>query len=117
MKKLNLKLKLFILIALAMTAYTSYGQSKPDSTSLLNSIKCFDDVKFLRTVNNAQKIMITENEKKAIRLLNLSDTLNTTNKALIKENTELKSKVKGLHRQVLVVAIIAAVELLVIFLK
>lgn len=53
MKKQSLITRLTVLIALAMTAHISYGQSKQDTInqySIRQSLKCFEEVKSLKVI-------------------------------------------------------------------
>jgi hypothetical protein len=106
MKGKYLLLKLLLLIALNLTAYSSYGQRRQDSTNrfaIAQSTKCFYEVKYWRIKDSITAIKLLYLQQDKLNYKILADTLrydnirlNVLNKKLLTKNASHKTTIRWL---------------------
>jgi SPX domain protein involved in polyphosphate accumulation len=95
MKGKYLLLKLLLLIALNLTAYSSYGQRRQDSTNrfaIAQSTKCFYEVKYWRMKDSITAIKLLYLQQDKLNYKILADTLQYDNIRLSVFNEKLVTK-------------------------
>ena len=82
MKKKYLLLKVLLLTAFALTAYSSYGQRRQDSTNrfaIAQSTKCFYEIKYWRMKDSITAIKLLYLQQDKLNYKVLADTLRDEN--------------------------------------
>jgi len=95
MKGKYLLLKLLLLIALNLTAYSSYGQRRQDSTNrfaIAQSTKCFYEIKYWRMKDSITAIKLLYLQQDKLNYKVLADTLRDENIRLGVVNEKLVAK-------------------------
>lgn len=95
MKGKYLLLKLLLLIVLNLTAYSSYGQRRQDSTNrfaIAQSTKCFYEVKYWRMKDSITAIKLLYLQQDKLNYKVLTDTLRYENIRLSILNEKLVTK-------------------------
>lgn len=117
MKKVKSLNATLLLIVLATTVYSSFGQNQPDTTShfsIKQSQHCFDEQKALGRIIFAKDTIILEQKQKIANLKFLSDTCVKSNEAILKENKKLEDKVNRTKFWNKIIAYTLAIETVVL---
>lgn len=116
MKGKYLLLKLLLLIALNLTAYSSYGQRRQDSTNrfaIAQSTKCFYEIKYWRMKDSITAIKLLYLQQDKLNYKVLADTLRyenirlgVVNEKLVAKNASHKTTIRWLWVAVIGEAIV-----------
>ena len=116
MKGKYLLLKLLLLIALNLTAYSSYGQRRQDFTNrfaIAQSTKCFYEIKYWRMKDSITAIKLLYLQQDKLNYKVLADTLRyenirlgVLNEKLVTKNASHKTTIRWLWIAVIGEAIV-----------